>query len=152
MATKTKKNELFSSLLYIVIGVLLAVFPGEALGWCMTIVGVLFIVSGVLDLIKRNLIGGGVSLVIGMAILLLGWKLLDIVVLVLGILIAVKGVIALIDAIRGHGNAITVVFAALTIAIGAFLAFGNAVAWIVIVCGVLLAVDGVLGLVGSLKK
>lgn len=152
MATKTKSSELFSSLLYIVIGVLLAVFPGEALGWCMTIVGALFVVSGVLDVIRRNLLGGGISLVIGVAILLVGWKLLGIVMLVLGILIAVKGVIALIDALRGRGNAVTVVFAALTIAIGVFLALGNAAAWIVIVCGALLAVDGVIGLIGSLKK
>jgi uncharacterized membrane protein HdeD (DUF308 family) len=79
-------------------------------------------------------------------------RIMGIVMLVLGILIAVKGVIALIDALRGRGNAITVVFAALTIAIGVFLAFGNAAAWIVIVCGVLLAVDGVIGLIGSLKK
>ena len=152
MATKKKNSELFSSLLYIIIGVLIAVFPGDALNWGMTIVGALFVISGVLDVIKRNFMGGAVSLIIGIAILVLGWTLTNIVLLVLGILIAVKGVFSLIDALRGKKNVITILFTILTIAVGVLLAMGKALGYMVIIGGILLAVDGVIGLIGALKK
>lgn len=149
---KKKNSELFSSLLYIVIGVLLAVFPGEALNWAMTIIGALFVISGVLDVLRKNWMGGAVSLIIGIAILALGWTLTGIVLLVLGILLAVKGLVSLIEALRFKRGFLTVLFAILTIVIGLLLAGGKALDYMVIVSGVLLAVDGVLGLLGSLKK
>ena len=99
MAKKTN-SELFSSLLYIIIGVLLVIFRSQTLGWAMTIAGVVFVVSGILDLVKRNWVGGAVSLIIGILILILGWAAAQIVLLVLGILIAVKGVVALIDVLK----------------------------------------------------
>ena len=99
MAKKTN-SELFSSLLYIVIGILLVVFKSQTLNWAMTIVGLFFVISGVLDLVKKNYTGGAVSLIIGIAILVLGWLAVEIVLLVLGILIAVKGVVALIGVFK----------------------------------------------------
>ena len=150
---KKAKSELFSSVLYILIGVLLCVFPGEALNWAMTIAGIFFIISGALDLLKLNFIGGAVSLIIGIAILVLGWTLTGIVLLVLGILIAIKGVLALLSVFKKkRANALELVFPILTVIVGLMLAFGNALSWMVIIVGALLAVDGVLGLIGSLKK
>ena len=95
---KKKTTEIFSSILYIILGVLLIAFPAEAISWAMTIGGIFFIVSGILDVIRRNWIGGAVSIIIGGIVLILGWKLVDIVLLVLGVLIAVKGIIALVAA------------------------------------------------------
>lgn len=149
-----KKNPaLFSSILYIVVGVLLAAFPGEALGWAMTIAGIFFIVSGALDLIKKNFTSGAISLIIGIAIIVLGWLAVKIVILVLGILIAVKGALALIDAFKNNKkNALDIVFPIVTVVVGIALAFGNGVGLIITIVGILLAVDGVIGLVGALKK
>ena len=150
---KKSNSELFSSLLYIIIGVLLIVFRSQTLGWAMTIVGALFVLSGILDLIRMNWAGGAVSLIIGIAILVLGWTATKIVLLVLGILIAIKGIISLVDALRQKKlKVLQVLFPILTIVIGLVLAFGNALHLIVIIGGVLLAVNGVLGLVGALKK
>ena len=98
--TKKAKNELFSSILYIIVGAVLAIFQSQTLGWAMTIVGAFFIISGALDLIKQNWVGGGVSAAIGIAILVLGWLAVDIVLLVLGILMAIKGFIALIEMLK----------------------------------------------------
>lgn len=152
MANK-KNNELISSLLYIIIGVLLVIFRDQALGWAMTIAGVIFVVSGIIDLCRRNFTGGAVSLIIGIAILVLGWLAAKIVLIVLGVLIAVKGVFALIDVFKkSHKNALEIVFPVLTIVLGALLAFGNGVGIIIAVAGVLLAIDGVIGLIASLKK
>ena len=152
MAKKTN-SELFSSLLYIVIGILLGVFKSQTLNWAMTIVGLFFVISGALDLVKKNYTGGAVSLIIGIAILVLGWAAAQIVLLVLGILIAVKGIVAFIDAFKKkRTNALDLVFPVLTVVVGLMLAFGNALDIMIIIVGVLLAVDGVLGLIASLKK
>ena len=106
-----------------------------------------------LDLIKQNWAGGASSLIIGIAILVLGWIAVEIVLLVLGILVAVKGIVALINIIKaGPKNALELVFPILTIVIGAIIAFGNALSILMIIGGILLAVDGVIGLIGALKK
>ncbi len=150
---KKKNNELISSLLYIIIGVLLVIFRDQALGWAMTIAGVIFVVSGIIDLCRRNLISGAVSLIIGITILVLGWLAAKIVLIVLGVLIAVKGIFALIDVLKkSRKNALEIVFPILTVVLGALIAFGNGVGIIIAIAGVLLAIDGVIGLFGSLKK
>lgn len=150
---KKKNNEFISSLLYIIIGVLLVIFRDQALGWAMTVAGVIFVVSGIIDLCRRNFTGGAVSLIIGIAILVLGWLAAKIVLIVLGVLIAVKGLFALIDVFnKSRKNALEIVFPVLTIVLGALIAFGNGVGIIIAIAGVLLAIDGVIGLIGSLKK
>lgn len=152
MAKKTN-SELFSSLLYIIIGVLLVIFRSQTLGWAMTIAGIIFIVSGALDLIKKNWTGGAVSLIIGIAILVLGWVAAKIVLLVLGILIAIKGIVALINVFKkSEKNALEIVFPILSVVVGVMLAFGNGLDPMIAIVGVLLAIDGVIGLLGALKK
>ena len=150
---KSSNSSLIVSILYIIVGILLAAFPGEALNIAMTVAGVIFLISGIIELVRQNWIGGIISLVIGIAILVMGWLVTDLVLLVLGILIAIKGIISLVDALRQKKpKVLQVLFPILTIVIGLVLAFGNALHLIVIIGGVLLAVHGVLGLVGALKK
>jgi uncharacterized membrane protein HdeD (DUF308 family) len=149
---KKSNSELVSAILYIIIGVVLTVFKAETLGWAMTIAGVFFVISGILDVLRRNFLGGAVSLIIGIAILVLGWTATKIVLLVLGILIAIKGIIALLGIFKGKKNALEVVFTILTIVLGLMLAFGNGLDIIIMITGILLIIDGVLGLIGSLKK
>ena len=153
MAKKKKNSELFSSLLYVIVGILLIVFRTQTLGWAMTIAGAVFVISGLLDLIKKNYAGGAVSMIIGIAILVLGWLAVNIVLLVLGILIAVKGFVALIDVLkRSKKNALEILFPILSIVVGIMLAFGNGLGTMILVVGILLVIDGILGLCGSLKK
>ena len=149
---KRSNSEVFSSLLYIIIGVVLAVFKSQTLGWAMTIAGVIFVISGILDVLKKNWAGGAVSLIIGAAILVLGWTATQIVLLVLGVLIAVKGVVSFFGAFKGRKNIFKFIFPILTVVVGLMLAFGNGLDIVILVAGVLLVVDGVLGLIGSLKK
>lgn len=152
MAKKKSNSHLFSALLYIILGVLLIVFRSQTLDWAMTIAGIIFVISGILDLLKRNWIGGAASLIIGIAILVLGWTAAKIVLLVLGILIAVKGLISLIDTLRSRITILGLLFSLLTVVIGLVVAFGNGLDIILVVCGALLVVDGVLGLLASFKK
>ena len=151
--TKKSNSELFSSILYIIIGILLVIFRSETLNWAMTIAGIVFLISGILDLVKKNWAGGAVSLIIGLAVLILGWAATQIVLLVLGILIAVKGIVALINVLKkGADNVLEVIYPIISVVVGLMLAFGNGLDVMIIIVGVLLAVDGVIGLVGSLKK
>lgn len=152
MAKKTS-SELSSSLLYIIIGVLLVIFRSQTLGWAMTIAGIIFVVSGILDLVKQNWVGGAVSLIIGISILILGWAAAQIVLLVLGILIAIKGIVSLINVLKKkRKSALMILYPVLSIVVGLMLAFGNGLDIVIIIVGVLLIVDGVIGLLGSLKK
>ena len=152
MSKIKKRSELVSSLLYILIGALLVIFQDRTIGWAMTVMGALFIVFGILDLVRSNWGGGAVSLIIGIAILVLGWVVTEIVLLVFGVLIALKGVIALIDALRASKkDVLDIVFSILTIVIGLMLAFGNGLNVLIIIAGVMLMFNGILGLLGALK-
>lgn len=152
MSKIKKHSELVSSLLYILIGALLVIFQDRTIGWAMTVMGALFIVFGILDLVRSNWGGGAVSLIIGIAILVLGWVVTEIVLLVLGVLIALKGVVALIDALRASKKDIVdIVFSILTIVIGLMLAFGNGLNVLIIIAGVMLMFNGILGLLGAAK-
>lgn len=148
-----KNSELFSSLIYIALGLLLVIFKSATLGWAMTIAGAVFVVMGALDLVKKNFTSGAISLVIGIAIIVLGWVAVKIVLLVLGILIAVKGVLALIEVFKkSEKNALEFVFPALTAVVGLMLAFGNGLDIMIVIVGILLAIDGIIGLVAAMKK
>lgn len=150
---KKKHSELLASILYIIVGILLIIFNSTALDMAITISGVLFIIFGVLDILKRNWFGGAISLIIGIIILVLGKVALEIVLVVLGILIAIKGVVALIDVLRkSRKNALEVLFPILSIAAGLILAFGNGMSIVITLIGILLTIDGVLGAFGALKK
>ena len=151
MFKKIDKN-LFSAILYLAVGALLIMFKAAVVDWAMYIVGAIFIVSGVLDVLKKNYTGGGISLVIGLVICLLGWALKEIVLLVLGILIAVKGIVALLDALKKKLDVFEIAFTILTIVTGVMLAFGNGLNIILVIAGILLAVDGAIGLFASLRK
>ena len=50
--TKKTNSELFSAVLYIIVGALLVIFRSQTLGWAMTIAGAFFVIAGALALIK----------------------------------------------------------------------------------------------------
>lgn len=151
MAKKTTVN--FSSpILYLALGILLMIFKFEMLKWAMTIAGICFIVMGVMDVVKGRTTGGIVNIALGAIVLILGLTILNIVLIVLGILLAAKGVMDLLEILKSKKrNALSVVFAALTIAIGVALAFGNLLGNLIWLIGLLLVIDGALGLLGAKK-
>ena len=149
--TKKSSSELISALLYIFVGILLVVFKSGSIHWLMTGVGVLFIVSGTLYLLKSNWHIATANLLIGISILVLGWVVKDIVIPILGILIALRGVLSLIDSLRAFKkNGLEIIFALLTVAVGLLLAFGNLLDLIIVISGVSLMFNGVVGLLASL--
>ena len=150
-----KDSGLLASILYIVLGALLLIFRADAIGLAMTIAGIFFVIVGIFELVRRNFFGGAISLLIGILIIVLGWKIAEIVFLVLGLLLAIKGIIALFDALKAKkGKVLRVLFALLTVICGLVFvfAFGELVDILVIVGGIMILVDGILGLIASIKK
>ena len=151
-ARKKKQTGLWTALLYILIGTVLVIAPGKALNVAMTIVGAFFIVFGALDLLGGNMIGGAISLIIGIAIIVLGWTLMAIVLLVLGILIALKGLLALNDELKKKKHSLLgLLYPILTVIFGIMLAFGNGFGIVLLLVGIFFIADGVLGLIAALK-
>ncbi len=153
MAKKSGSN-LSTPILYIILGVLLLVFKDDVLGWAMTAAGIVFIVSGAIDLSKGFKISAIISITAGIAILVLGWSLASIVLLVLGVLIAVKGAVDLLDALKmskKRRSALHIVFPVLTIIVGLALAFANGIDYIIAGVGIMLIADGALGIISAKK-
>ena len=143
---------LSSPIICIALGALLAIFKSQMLSWAMTVAGIVFIVLGALDLSKKRTISGAINLIIGIAILVLGWALASIVLLVLGVLLAIKGLMDLVGALKVKKKSILrIVASALTMILGLALAFGNGLNDLIFAVGILLIVDGILGLIGSRK-
>lgn len=152
MAKKLNFNS-SSPVLYIVLGALLAVFGHKMLGIAMTVAGIVFIALGIIDILGKRTKSGATNIVIGAVILVLGNLVLDIVLLVLGIVIAAKGVVALVEILkRKNKSIIDIIYPVITIIVGVGLACGNLLGDLIVVVGILLIVDGVLGLLGLKKK
>ena len=150
---KKQSMSLSSPILYILLGALLVIFKSQMLGLVMTIAGVFFIASGVIDLTKGRNFSGAANLVIGILALALGNTIVNLVLVVLGVLIAVKGLVDLVAVLkRKKRNAFLVIFPAISIFLGIALAFGNILGDLIAVIGILLIIDGALGLLGAKRK
>ena len=86
-------NNIINCILFAVIGLLLIILQGGSLGILMTIIGVLFIVMGIFDMIQnKDMTKGIIELVVGIAIIVCGWLIADIVLLIFGVLLIVYGI------------------------------------------------------------
>lgn len=150
---KLTKNNVINCILYTVIGLLLVIMKGGSLNILMTIIGALFIIKGIVELINGEIIPGIVEAVVGVAIIVCGWTIADIVLLIFGILLIVKGLIDLIK--NTKAGFVPVLSAIVTIVIGVLLVVAK---WVLldvmcIVAGVIFLINAVLALFGkSLKK
>lgn len=87
-------NNLLTCAFYAIIGLFLVIMKAGSLGILMTVVGALFIILGVVDILnKKDLVKALVEIVIGIAIIVCGWLIADIVLLVFGIFLIVRGAI-----------------------------------------------------------
>lgn len=148
---KSKKyvgNNVVYALLYILIGVLFIVFKNSILSWLMTIAGVVFIALGVLDILHKNITLGVIEAVIGIVIILGGWLFVEIVLIIFGALLIVKGTTDLIKQLQGRKNAVKIIVAVLTVAVGILLIVSKWVAleWFFIVLGVMFIINGAFAL------
>ena len=90
MAKKVKiSNNTVAAVLYVLVGVLFCIFKASMLNWLLTAAGIVFIVLGVLDILKKNLVNGIVEAVIGVVILVGGWAFVEVALIIFGALLCI---------------------------------------------------------------
>ena len=143
-----------SAALYIIIGLLLCIFRSDLLNWVMTVIGITFIVVGIIKAVQSELIMGVVTAAIGVLIIIFGWKFIDLVFIILGIVLIAKGIIDLLS-VSGKKRLIKIITPVITIIVAVALFACNwaqrleMINWLLIIIGIILIIDGILLLIGK---
>ncbi len=147
--------------LTILLGILFLILQGKVVSIAMTILGVALIIMAVLDLLDHQTFPAIVKAVFGVVVLIFGWALTTAALYILAALLLIWGIYELVTKLRVHlkGNTVGLtvmlyIAPILNILLGLLLLFnqGGTLAWIFIVVGVLLIVDGVMLLCSALSK
>ena len=144
---------------YLTPNILFIVFKSGIVGLvleiALTILGVLFIVKGILDIVNnKKTTEGIIQIVIGAVIIVLGWTIVEIILLVLGVLIVIKGVLDLINAIKTK-KVTPIIYAIITIVVGVLLVIGkfaSAADILFIIIGVVFVLDAIFIGISALSK
>ena len=152
---KVNTTKLLPALLMILVGALFLLWKGAVISAAMTVIGVLLIVSAIVNLVRKNYVAGVVGAVMGVMVLCFGWLFLSVALYVLAAILLIYGILLLIEVgKRGfrHMGALAVVIRVaqpvICILIAACLLFnqGGTVDWVFILSGLFLIVEGVLAL------
>ena len=155
MASKKTKSNLMTALMYMIIGAMFCVFKAAVVDYILFVASVLFIVVGIFDLLRKNAFSGILNIAIGVVIYLVGKSFISLILVVLGVFILVRGIFDLLAALKYKKKSIVgIFFAALTIFVGFVLMVSQwlIVNWLFVVIGVLLIVDGLIAVFGSLTR
>ena len=148
-------SNLITAILTIVIGVLFVALKGGVIGIAMTVLGVGLIVWAVLDLIDKNNTSGIIKLIAGIVVIVFGWTLASIVLYVMAALLLVYAVYQLYQLITGKvKDFVKFIEPGVMALIAILLLFnqGGTIAWVFIVAGIFLIVEGALALINCIKK
>ncbi|MBQ9782518.1 MAG: DUF308 domain-containing protein, partial [Clostridia bacterium] len=128
---------------------------GGVIGIAMTVLGVGLIVWAVLDLIDKNNTSGIIKLIAGIVVIVFGWTLASIVLYVMAALLLVYAVYQLYQLITGKvKDFVKFIEPGVMALIAILLLFnqGGTIAWVFIVAGIFLIVEGALALINCIKK
>lgn len=143
-------ENVLTCVFYAVIGILLCVMKANSLEILMTIIGAIFIVMGVVDLVTtKDYVKGGVEIGIGVIIIVFAWIITWIVLVIFGALLAVKGII---DIVNNYKSGIKALIAPIvTVVIGVLLIIAT---WALtdvfcIIAGIIFIINAILVLFGK---
>lgn len=148
-SSKKDNITLFTAIFMIVMGIGLAIggagFAGRVISILLTVLGVLIIVFGVLNVLGANVVYGIGEIVIGIIVIVFGWTLLWVALIVIAVLMILLGLQGLIN----KAPILSTIGQILAGVLILLLAFGNNFAWsfvnvLYIVAGVVMAIDGLL--------
>ena len=154
-------EKIISAILTLVLGILFIVLKGQVVSIAMTILGVLLIVLGIMNLTTKLVAPGVVKIVVGALIILFGWVLVSAALYILAALLHILGILQLYAEIKLNtkgARIIDTIFAyalpVICIVIAFFLFFnqGGTVDWVFIVAGVFTIIEGILMLANGLRK
>lgn len=146
--SKKQSNNLLTKIvlaaLFIVVGILFIVKPGEILNIAFTVLGAALIIYGIIKLLRdKDIIAGIILIVVGIVVIIFGWQLQQIACIIAGALLIVYSIYALIKK-QIHGTFGWLQFIA-CLAVGICLCLGYLSFYVVfIIIGVLMIVYGIL--------
>ena len=156
-----KTSNLISAIMTLALGILCLILKQGVVTIGLTVLGVVLIVTAVLELIRFNVVSGVIKAVLGIAVLVVGYLLFDIALKVIGVVILVYGILELIKrlvaVVQGRSGKLWTtilgfIYPSLCIVASFFLitSTGSAVSWAIIVAGVLFIVEGILALIEAI--
>lgn len=157
-----KFSKFIPSVVTIAIGLLLLIMRAGIVKILLTVLGVMFIVMGIMDAVqKKDVPGCVIKCVIGAVIIVLGWLVVEVMLYILGALLVIVGVLGIVKLVQRHtkGDTLLATISAylvpsLYVVIGILLFFNQAgfVDVIFIITGVIVLVNGIIQLVNTIKE
>ena len=161
---KSAWTAIFESLITIVLGIFLIAWPDVVVKVIAYIVGVFFVVKGAYQIINyfvvkgqndffnNNLLGGVISLLIGIAALVMGEELTNIFRIVIGIWMIYESLVRMNTSIKLHAAGFNVwkyvlILALMMLTLGVFVTFYQGA--VVTLIGWMMILTGVIGIVGD---
>ena len=162
-----KKNawgSVFESIAIIVLGILLIAWPDVIIKVLAYVVGVFLIVKGAYqainyflvkgqnDFFNNNLLGGIISLLLGLALILIGEEIINIFRIIIGIWMIYESLVRINTAIKLHAINISawkyvLILALMVLALGIFVTFNSGA--VVTLIGWMMVLAGVISVVGD---
>ncbi|MBQ2768650.1 MAG: DUF308 domain-containing protein [Clostridia bacterium] len=95
-----RSEKIITAVLTMVFGILLMVLQNKFISILMTIVGVCFIVLGVVDFFRRTTPPAIVKIVSGLLLIICGWAVVEAVLYVLAAMSLIAGILFLYDKVK----------------------------------------------------
>lgn len=156
-----RKENIISSVISIVLGLMLIIIKGDVISLAITLLGVAVLISAVVDFIDKLTNMGIVKAVVGVCILVFGWVFVNLALYILAAAIIIMGLLRITNIHKLVPVNLTLkeklfVYAkpvAMVLA-GVCLLFnqGGTIAWIFVLAGILLILEGVLELADAFKN
>ena len=152
-------SKLIAAILMTVLGILFIVFKNDIIGIGMTVLGAMLIIQAVLDIISKKYASAVIKAVIGVLIIVLGWLFVTVALYIMAAVLLIYSLLMLIDVIRALPKLKTI-FAKviglvqpvgyLVVSLCLLFNQGGTVAFVFILAGIFLIIQGALALVDCL--
>lgn len=153
---RNKKESLASAIVSIVLGVLLILLKNNVISIALTVFGVCLLISAILDFTHKMTNFGIIKAVVGACVLIFGWVFVNVALYLLAAAIIMIGLLQIVNLHKfvpvnftATQKILMYVKPVATVIAGGCLLFnqGGTIAWVFILTGVLLVIEGVLELV-----
>ncbi len=155
-----KKQNLIASAVSIALGALLIAMKGNIISIALTVIGVALIAFAVIDILQGVKTLAVIKGVFGVCILVFGWVFINLALYIVGGFMIASGLMQIVNRHK-PGNVIyskkqenlELIKSIAVILAGGCLLFnqGAAVDWVFVVAGVLLIIEGIMGVIETAK-
>lgn len=147
-----KNNSgLIRAIVSIVVGLLFIVKKGEIISLAMTLLGIGAIIMSIIDFVNRRNTKAIFEAIIGVFVIVFGWLVIDLAIYAIAIVLIIYGIMQIVAAAQSNCDILELLSPIATAVAGVCLLFnrGSAISLVFIIAGILLFIDGVLGLINS---